>query len=164
MEGSYCVKVKRNENQLDVSRIEAVMTWSLAVMKNQCNNLQYGTISGIGIGYATAIVFSAVSHVILDMFFHDAYIFCGNRAVSRVTVNFWQIYYMEPVPGTNRNVLTVLQHCRDMQDPPCRFISWKRLMHCEILVFQDCSEFILVGSFWMVFIGVLIDLYRDALM
>jgi len=52
---------------------------------------------GIGIGYATAIVLSAVSHVILDMFFHDAYIFCGNRAVSRVTVNFWQIYNMEPV-------------------------------------------------------------------
>lgn len=128
VEGSYCVKVTGNENQLDVSRIEAVMTWSLAVMKNQCNNLQYGTISGIGIGYATAIVLSAVSHVILDMFFHDAYIFCGNRAVSRVTVNFWQIYNMEPVPGKNRNVLTVLQHCRHMKDPPCRFISWKLLM------------------------------------
>ena len=33
VERSYCVKVTRNENQLDVSRIEAVMTWSLAVMK-----------------------------------------------------------------------------------------------------------------------------------
>ena len=47
-----------------------------------------------------AIFLSAISHPILDMFFHDAYVLAGNRAVSRVTVNFWQIYYMEPVLWT----------------------------------------------------------------
>lgn len=52
---------------------------------------------GIGFAYAMAIFFSAISHPVLDMFFHDAYVLAGNRAVSRVTVNFWQIYYMEPV-------------------------------------------------------------------
>jgi hypothetical protein len=44
-----------------------------------------------------AIFLAAISHPVLDMFFHDAYVLAGNRAVSRVTVNFWQIYYMEPV-------------------------------------------------------------------
>lgn len=45
---------------------------------------------------AFAIFLAAISHPVLDMFFHDAYVFAGNRAVSRVTFNFWQMYYMEP--------------------------------------------------------------------
>ena len=32
------------------------------------------------------------------MFFHDAYVLSGNRAVTRVTLNFWQIPYIGPEP------------------------------------------------------------------
>ncbi|CAE7521593.1 unnamed protein product [Symbiodinium natans] len=52
---------------------------------------------GISIGYVIAIFLAGISHPILDMFFHDAYVLSGNRAVTRVTYNFWQIPYMEPI-------------------------------------------------------------------
>eukprot|EP00438_Fugacium_kawagutii_P022300 Skav233980 [mRNA] locus=scaffold1008:745452:749365:+ [translate_table: standard] len=37
---------------------------------------------GIGLAVATAIFLAAISHPLLDMFFHDAYVFAGNRAVA----------------------------------------------------------------------------------
>ena len=50
----------------------------------------------ISLGYAAAILLAAISHPILDMFFHDAYVLAGNRAVTRVTFNFWQVSYIAP--------------------------------------------------------------------
>lgn len=51
----------------------------------------------ISLGYATAIFVAAISHPVLDMFFHDAYLLAGNRAVTRISFNFWQIAYIGPI-------------------------------------------------------------------
>eukprot|EP00927_Polykrikos_kofoidii_P016477 TRINITY_DN17466_c0_g3_i1.p1 TRINITY_DN17466_c0_g3~~TRINITY_DN17466_c0_g3_i1.p1 ORF type:complete len:217 (+),score=20.99 TRINITY_DN17466_c0_g3_i1:37-651(+) len=44
----------------------------------------------IGSRYAVACILSAVSHPCLDILFHDAHIFMGNRAKSRYSLGLWQ--------------------------------------------------------------------------
>eukprot|EP00927_Polykrikos_kofoidii_P016476 TRINITY_DN17466_c0_g1_i1.p1 TRINITY_DN17466_c0_g1~~TRINITY_DN17466_c0_g1_i1.p1 ORF type:complete len:306 (+),score=30.87 TRINITY_DN17466_c0_g1_i1:88-1005(+) len=44
----------------------------------------------IGARYAAAIILTAVSHPCLDILFHDAHIFMGDRAKSKYSVGLWQ--------------------------------------------------------------------------
>lgn len=46
--------------------------------------------------YAIGLFVALISHPLMDMIFHDAYFFMGDRSKSRVSFNLWQIPYNGP--------------------------------------------------------------------